>query len=143
MGASVNAYWPGISEDDYGDMPGFYNDCKAWGDWMAERERHPKALRAMKLLGVSELLTCMTEGVGENDVQWVTPDAMGFAALRLRAIIQDGGPGTDSIIESYAVNANNVDPVEDEFARDLWDVAELARSCKSHGVERMTLEVLW
>ncbi len=108
MGASVTAYWPGMNEDDYADQPGFYNDCKAWGDWMAGRESCPNALKAIELLGVGEVLTYITEGVREADVEWVTPDALGFAALRLRAIITEGGPGAKSVLESYAAHANNV-----------------------------------
>jgi hypothetical protein len=143
MGASVNAYWPGITEGDYGNLPGFSNDCKAWGNWMAERQSHPKALRAMELHGVGELLTYITDGMAESEVRWVTPDALGFAALRLRAIIQGGHPGTDAIIESYAMNANGIDPTAEELARDLWDISEIALACKKRGVEKMTLEVNW
>jgi len=42
MGASVIAYWPGITEQQIEEQPGFYNDSKAWGNWMAEREEEPE-----------------------------------------------------------------------------------------------------
>jgi hypothetical protein len=38
MGASVVAYWPGITEDQAEAQPGFANDDRAWGNWMAERD---------------------------------------------------------------------------------------------------------
>jgi len=38
MGASVVAYWPGITEEQLESQPGFYNDDEAWGNWIAERE---------------------------------------------------------------------------------------------------------
>ena len=48
MGASVSAYWPGIeeelTEEQLDSQPGFFNDSKAWGNWMAEREYEPRAM---------------------------------------------------------------------------------------------------
>ncbi len=41
MGASVIAYWPGITEEQFESQPGFDNDDRAWGNWMAEREDEP------------------------------------------------------------------------------------------------------
>ena len=40
MGASIVAYWPGITEEQIDTQPGFTNDDRAWGNWMAEREEH-------------------------------------------------------------------------------------------------------
>jgi hypothetical protein len=48
MGATVTAYWPGISVNQIESQPGFYNDDKAWGNWMANLEEHGDVLEAMK-----------------------------------------------------------------------------------------------
>ncbi|MFO0913764.1 MAG: hypothetical protein U0795_12460 [Pirellulales bacterium] len=143
MGATVSAYWQGMTEEDHRGLPGFSNDCLAWANWMVELTNHPRAVRAMELHAVSELLTIKTDGVPNNEVHWVTPDGLGFAALRLRALIQVGSPGLDAILKSYAVGANNDDPAAEELARDLWDISEIALTCKKRGVKKMTLEVNW
>ena len=84
MGASVIAYWPGISEEQIESQPGFFNDCKAWGDWMAERLEHKDVLEMMKRLGVAALCTFKTDGVSDSQVDWVTPAELESAAMRLR-----------------------------------------------------------
>jgi hypothetical protein len=54
MGASVGAYWPGIeeelTEEQLGSEPGFFNGCKAWGNWMADRLIEPRTLEAIRSL---------------------------------------------------------------------------------------------
>ena len=143
MGASVSAYWPGISEDQIESQPGFFNDCKAWGDWMAEWEEHQDVVEAMTRLNVAALCTGKTDGVEDSDVGWVTPSELETAALRLRELVLAGHPDTKRILETYATSANGIDPVGEELARDLADIAELARFAAVEGATRMTLEVNW
>jgi len=143
MGASVIAYWPSITEEQIESQPRFFNDCKAWGDWMAEREKHLDVLKSMRQLDVAALLSFKTDGVEDGEVLWVSPDDLAKAALRLRDLVLAGHPETKRILETYAVSANEVDPVEQEFAQDLADVAESAQFAQAQGVARMTLEVNW
>ena len=143
MGASVIGYWPGITEEQIESQPGFFNDCKAWGDWMAEREKHRAVLKAMKKLDVAPLLSFKTDGVEDEEVPWVSPDDLAKAAHRLRDLVLAGDPKTGRILETYAISANRVDPVDQEFAQDLADIAEIARFAQAQGVARMTLEVSW
>ena len=143
MGASVMAYWVGITEAQMESQPGFWNDCKAWGDWMAERIEHQDVLHAMERLGVSALLTFTTAGVADSEVEWVTPSELERAAIRLRELVLVGDPDTGCIVETYAKSANDVDPISQEFAQDLVDVAEIARFAQREGVSHMTLEVNW
>lgn len=44
MGASVIAYWPGITKEQRDSSPDFWNDHKAYGNWMANREEEPAAM---------------------------------------------------------------------------------------------------
>jgi hypothetical protein len=110
---------------------------------MAEREKHKDVLKAMKKLEVDALLSFKTDGVEDVDVSWVSPGDLTKAALRLRDLVLASDPGTKRILETYAVSANEVDPVEQEFAQDLVDIAELARFAQGEGVARMTLQVNW
>ena len=50
MGASVIAYWPSITEAQLESQPGFRNDDKAWGNWMAEREGNLAVYEAIRKL---------------------------------------------------------------------------------------------
>lgn len=143
MGASVNGYWPGMTESQLDSQPGFFNDCKAWGNWMAERENHADVLTSIGDLGAAALLSYKTDGIEDDEVDWVTPAALEAAAVRLRTLVLDADPRTDSIVATYSLSANGVDPVREELARDLEDIAAIARFARGHGATRMTLEVNW
>ena len=143
MGASVNAYWPGITEAQRASQPGFFNDCKAWGDWMAEREDHEDVLAAVRELAGEAILTYTSDGIDDEDVDWVTPAEMEESARKLRESVLQEDPRTERIVATYALAANDVDPVRAELARDLEDIAAIARFCAEAGVTRMTLEVNW
>lgn len=54
-----------------------------------------------------------------------------------------GLPGTEVILETYDRSANGVDPVAEEFVRDLEDVEALAEWAESEGAKKLTLEVNW
>jgi hypothetical protein len=143
MGASVIAYWPGITEEQIESQPGFYNDDKAWGNWMAEREDEPEVLNAIRRLGAEAILTYTTEGMEDEDIEWVSPKQLRDSVRRLREAITDKRPEAKVILETYQRNANGIDPVDKEFIQDLDDVESIANWAEAEGAERMTLEVNW
>ena len=143
MGASVNAYWPGITEDQLESQPGFYNDCKAWSDWMAEREGEPAAKQALRFLGVEALLSHTTHGMKDEDVFWVSPQELAAAATKLKEAVESKSPQTEIILKTYDRNANHLEPTAEEFIRDLNDVEAIAKWAEQEGATRMTLEVNW
>mgnify|MGYP000368440525 CR=1 FL=1 len=143
MGASINAYWSGITEEQLESQPGFYNDDKAWGDFMAEREGEPEVLEAIRKLNAAALLTHTTDGMTDEEVMWVSPSELRNAAKNLREAIQAGRPETKVILETYERNANDVDPIADELIQDLNDIEAIADWAESEGAKQMTLEVNW
>ena len=55
-------------------------------------------------------------------------------------------PATQPAVEQqiiYEQHANEIDPVDKEFAQDLSDVAAIADFFQQQGVVEMTLEVNW
>ena len=143
MGASVTAYWPGITTEQFESQPGFYNDDKAWGNWIAEREEAPAVHDAVRKLGAEAILSYKTDGMDDEDVEWVSPRQLRDAATKLREAVLAGSPETRVIIENYERNANRVDPVVEEFIRDLDDIIAIANWGEEEGATRMTLEVNW
>jgi hypothetical protein len=143
MGAAVIAYWPGITEQQLDAQPGFFNDDRAWGNWMAEREDDSLVLTAIRKLKAEAVLTVKTDGWEDDDVTWVSPQQLREAVTRLREAIQSGTSEARTILASYERNANRVDPVADEFLRDLEDIDALTRWAEAEGASRMTLEVNW
>ena len=143
MGASVIAYWPGITEEQIDGQPGFWNDCKAWGDFMAERENEPEVKRIIVELGAEAILTFTTDGVSDDEVDWVTPRQLYNAATQLEWAIRRKQPGIERVLAVYERNANRADPVEEEFIRDLEDIKAIASWAEQEGAEVMTLEVNW
>jgi hypothetical protein len=65
MGASVIVYWPGITEQQLESEPGFRNDDRAWGNWMAELEKEPAVSDALRKLNAEALLTYKTDPMDE------------------------------------------------------------------------------
>ena len=143
MGASVIGYCPDMTEDLEENQPGFWNDCKAWGDWMAERYNHPEVLQILKDLNCNALLSVTSEGVSDDDIDWVTPNQLREAALKLKELVLTNDARVKPILDSYSINANDVDPIAEEFAQDLLDVAEIATFFEENQVAKMTLEVNW
>ncbi len=143
MGASVNAYWPGITEEQLESQPGFYNDDKAWGDFMAERENEPEVLKAIKKLNAGALLTYTTDGVADEDVDWVAPKELREAAKNLRDAIQAERPETKIILNTYERSANGAGSIADELIQDLNDIEAIANWAEAEDAEQMTLEVNW
>jgi hypothetical protein len=143
MGASVVAYWPGMTEEQLESQPGFSNDDRAWGNWMAEREGHAAVYEAMRVLNAAALLTVKTDGWDDHDVDWVSPQQLRDAATRLREAMRLSMPETRIILETYRRNANCIDPVADEFIRDLEDIIAITRWAEAEGATRITLEVNW
>ena len=143
MGATVNAYWPGITEEQRESEPGFYNDSKAWGEWMAEREDVPAVSESLERLGAAALLTYKTDGVEDDEVDWVTPAQLRDAAARLREAVLAGSPETAVILETYGRGSNGINPVAEEFVRDLDDIVAIAEWAEREGAEVLTLEVNW
>ena len=143
MGASVIVYWPDMTEEQIVSQPGFSNDDKAWGNWMAEREDDPAVIAAIRTLKAEAILTCKTDGWEDDDVSWVSPQELREAVARLREAIQNGFPAARIILASYERNANRSEPIADEFLRDLQDIDALTSWAEAQGATRMTLEVNW
>lgn len=90
MGATVIAYWPGITAEQIESQPDFYNDDKPWGDWMANREEEPEVLDAIKRLKAEAILSVKTDGWDDEDVDWVSPQQLRDAAQKLREAVRAG-----------------------------------------------------
>ena len=143
MGASVIVYWPGITEEQLERQPGFWNDDRAWGNWMAEWESVPAVVDAVKKLKAEAILTYKTDGMDDEDVSWVSPRELRDAATKLRDAVLAGSAETRIILEIYERNANRIDEVAKEFIRDLNDIITMANWSEEEEATRITLEVNW
>src|SRR5437867_11206384 len=111
MGASVSGYWPGITDEQRDSLTGFDNDCQAWGNWMAECYNQPDVLDALRRLGVGALLSHITDGVEEDEVDWVSPDELMKAADHLRELVLAQDPRVKRMVETYGLSANGMNIV--------------------------------
>ncbi|HEX3234570.1 MAG TPA: hypothetical protein VHR41_10270 [Gemmatimonadales bacterium] len=132
-----------MTDDQVEAQPGFYNDDRAWGNWMAEREDDAAVSDAIGRLKAEAILTFKTDGWEDEDVAWVSPQELREAAVRLRAAVHAGAPEMRVILASYERNANHIDPISEEFVRDLDDIEAITRWAEAEGATKMTLEVNW
>jgi hypothetical protein len=146
MGASVNTYWPGIeeelTEEQLDSRPGFYSE-KAWGDWIPAREYEPRTIEAIRKLKADDILTFTTDGVKDEDVEWVTPRELREAAQELVEAIRAGLAETEIILESYKRASKWVDSAKEDFLRNLEDIEAITLWAEDMGAVKMTLEVNW
>jgi hypothetical protein len=143
MGASVIGYFPGVTEEQLDLQEGFWNDDRAWANFMVECEKDPGILKAVKALNAEPIMTFKTDPMEDDDVQWVTPQELHDAATKLRDAVLGGAPEARPLLEAYARGANGIDPVNEEFVRDLEDIIKLANWGDKMGARQITLEVNW
>ena len=143
MGASVIAYFPGVTEEQLDLQEGFWNDDNAWANFMVECEKDPAVPEAIRKLEAAPLLTYKTDPMEDDEVEWVTPQQLRDAATKIRDAVRNGAPETKPLLDAYALGANGIDPVNEEFMRDLQDIIELANWGEKLGTRQITLEVNW
>lgn len=143
MGASVVAYWPNVSEEDLESQPGFYNGPNAWAGWAVTRASDAKLLQRLKNLGLAAILTFATSGVEDANVDWVNPNELEAAALRLRTLVMERSPDVEDVVTSYTVTAMDPSTARQDLAQDLADIAALASFAKAQGAHVMTLQINW
>ena len=143
MAATVLAYWPAMSSEQMSHQPAFpSNDCAAWASWVLEMQKQENQT-VLRKEGLEALLSFTTEGIKDEEVTWVTPDALAAAALKLCDLLAQAHPAAQCALQAYELDANGVQPVEEEFVTDLQELAALARWAKTQGATRMTLAVNW
>lgn len=143
MGATVIGYWPGMTEQQLESQPGFWNDDRAWANWMAEQDDNPALLDAIRKLNAEAILTYKTDPMDDEDVDWVSPQQLRDAATRLREAVLSGSTETGIILETYERGANRLEGVAEEFIRDLDDIIAIANWSETEGATTLTLEVNW
>lgn len=141
MSATVDVYWPGITDEQLDSQPFLDDGGYAWGHWMAEREDKPDVLRAVTELGGAALLTTLTDGWEDEDVDWATPSELREAAIRLAGAVRANRPGVARILETYGRRAGDYAPVGEQFLADLEGIAALATWAEEQGADRLTLSV--
>jgi hypothetical protein len=68
MGATIVAYFPGMTEEQLDSQPGFRNDDRAWANWMAEWDQEPAMLELVKRLNAGPILTYKTAPMEDDEV---------------------------------------------------------------------------
>jgi hypothetical protein len=110
---------------------------------MAELENATATRDAIGKLNAEAILTYKTDPMEDDDVSWVSPQELCAVATRLREAVQAGSPEAETILETYEKGANGIEPIAQEFIRDLDDIITVTRCAEESGATSMTLEVNW
>lgn len=143
MGASIVGRWPGITYEHEQALPGFWNDCGAWADWLVACHGEPEAVATLKAVDCAALLSCTTEGEDEEDIPWVSPQVIVAECKRMIGFIRDKDPRVPPLIELYGRSEYCEDSAEADMIQDLSDVQKIAESAQEHGATSFTLDVNW
>ena len=149
MGVSIFVEWPGITDEQKSNQPGFYNDDPWWANWMVEVVGKPKLCSLLKGLGGEVLLFHNTTHLPLNKIGWASPDEFETAANTLIKLLDTKDVRFLPLLEIYKkewdrlIGENEGETAEDWFKRDLHDVAEIARYARTQGAQVMTLGYYW
>jgi len=143
MGASIVGRWPGITYEQEQALPGFWNDCGAWADWLVACLGEPAAVAVLEAVDCAALLSCTSEGEDEEAIPWVSPEILVTQCKRMVQLITDKDPRVSLLIQLYGRSEDCEGPAESEMVQDLSDVQKIAESAQEHGATRFTLDVNW
>jgi hypothetical protein len=143
MSASIGIHWPECTQEEEYGHPGFYNDDGPWANWLCEAVSDSSVSAAVIDLGCKALLSHTTNGMSDEEVDWVTPDELTQAALQMSKAIAAKHPLTRTILAAYEKQAIGEEAPEIEIDRDLHDVIKVADYAKDRGAKRVTLSVNW
>ena len=110
---------------------------------MAELVQDEALQARMEQLGVAGLMTLTTDGLSDEQVDWIAPSRLRLEARRLRELVRQRAPEAAAIVASYANVAPSTDDVEDEIIRDLSAIEKMAAWAEARDTGRMTLYVSW
>ncbi len=82
MGATILVHWPGATPEEAEGGTGFFNDDRAWANWLVNVLEDAAAVTTLERLGARALLCFTSDDVDADDVDWTTPDELEHAALR-------------------------------------------------------------
>ena len=100
-------------------------------------------MQLLQQLGVAALLSHTTEGADADEIEWTTPDELERAANALRERVERNDPEVQPLLELYEADAPGQEEPSAEFARDLGDVAQIARYARGLGASKVTLGYYW
>lgn len=149
MGVSIEVEWPGSTEDQRGNHPGFRNDDHMWAEWMVNVIQRPELVRLLERIGAGVLLYHNTTNLPKNNISWATPEEFEGAATTLRNLLVSQDARIKPLADVYRAEWDRLigegggETMEDWFARDLEDVATIAHYARAHGAKKMTLGYYW
>lgn len=149
MGVSITVEWPGSSEDQQGDHPGFQNDDHMWANWMVNVIEKPNLAGLLEKLGGEVLLYHNTSNLPVNQIGWAKPEEFEKAAITIRDLVAAKDARVTPLIDVYRVEWNRLigdgegESTEEWFIRDLEDVVGIARYAQAQGARKMTLGYYW
>lgn len=142
MGASIYVHWPGVTEEEQDDHPGFNQDCEPYARWQAAVQSSWLTKLWLKRNGLSPLLSFYMTDTAEKEIVWTTPSDLRRAATKLKDMLLEKRPDTKKISKLYK-NGPGAEPQHVELATDLNDVSWIAEYAQKCGAEKITLLVAW
>lgn len=142
MSATVRALWPGLTQADHDEQPGFSQNAQAYADFMGNVVSSFWLKLQFQLRGLSPLLSFHHVSYPEDAITWTTPQAMKRAARKLRAYLLDNTSFAYALTEHYR-SGPGIEPRNIELANDLSDVMAVADYAAMRGAGQLTLTVDW
>jgi hypothetical protein len=148
MAASAWLVWPeaianGHSDPEYNRLlhgqaiPNFQD--ANWADWRMFMEDYEDVLRG---LGCGALLAYTTDGLPDEKIEWVSPEAMSAAADRLADLIRQQEPAVEELVAQYQDWSNRGDkPIAEQLVDDLAAVKRWAHWAQSLGKTQVAFEL--
>ena len=144
MSLWIDAYWPEVTVAQIVAQPEFQNG-NCWAVWRSRTDGDPDVETMLASLGCLALLTFrVADQANPNaDVQWVSPAELTVAALTLRAAVLERDDVARLCLDQYDDLPGPEADAREEFARDLEDIATIARWAEDQGAKQMTFSATY
>jgi hypothetical protein len=142
MGASIYCYWPGATEEQQGNSPGFAQDCHAYADWLTSVMSSRWLRWRLRRKGYAPLLSFHAINTSDDQIEWTSPGELIRAAQNFRNDLLRGNSFVKGLAKLYR-NGPGIQEPYLELAQDLQDVASIAEYAERSGANKMTLTVGW
>jgi hypothetical protein len=132
---SVSLIWPGCYDDDddvdvVGGQPRFRDPN--WPTWRV-RVSSPELVATLGALGCGALLAQGGDEIPAEEHQWVSPDDLIAAAMRLGELVRARSESVAAVVREYGDEYERGGAIEDQLCEDLGVVVRMAEWARALG----------
>jgi hypothetical protein len=126
--------------DDEDLEPPEFNSAGDWAQWIMAILGGDADVDFDEL-GCAPLAAIYTDGLGDDEVVWVSPSELTAAAGKLAGLIRAGGPDVESLLAAYVDYGDTGERADQLVLGELEVVRRMAQWAEQHAKNRLAFEI--